>query len=356
MSLLKPIPEGVRGGINNFTNMKKLFYVTLTALIGCIAVIFVQHSQIKKLTSIHADVEDAVSEEAIEETPSLPVSQLTPYVISYTNSVIRGGKYCAKIVLAVEDSTWHPEFYVEGKRIGDDGIYETPVSAVGLKKYSGNVVYLNPFTGETENKPFREQYIVSEPAVTMTNVDLNVMYRRYDNKFSISVPGVSNDKVQVKVAGATVKQKNNLWFINPNTDVRSVTVSVSAEINGKMQSIGSQEYRVKNLPVPSAYLSVNDREYASGSNIPPSVLTNPAASLVVSYGPDALLNLPFKVTSFTANIKGTTYSSEGNKFTEAQLKAISKMKVGETVVISDIKATTPTGAVLRLAPAIYIVN
>ena len=277
-------------------------------------------------------------------------------MVSYADYVIRGGKYSAKIVLAVEDSTRHPEFYVEGKRIGDDGIYETPVSTVGLKKYSGNVVYQNPFTGETENKPFQAQYIVGEPTVTMTNVDVNVMYRGYDNKFSISVPRVSNDKVQVKATGATIKQKNNLWLINPNTDVQSVTVSVSAEINGKMQSIGSQEYRVKNLPVPSAYLSVNDREYASGSNIPPSVLTNPAATLVVSYGPDALLNLPLKVTSFAATIKGTTYSSNSNKFTEAQLEAISKMKVGETVVISGIKATSPTGAVLHLAPAIYIVH
>ena len=336
--------------------MKKVLYVTLAALIGCIAVIFVQYSQLEELTSIQVDVEDAVPEEAIEETPSQPVSQLTPYVVSYADYVIRGGKYSAKIVLAVEESTRHPEFFVEGKRIGDDGIYETSVSTVGLKKYSGNVVYQNPFTGETENKPFQAQYIVGEPTVTMTNVDMNVMYRGYDNKFSISVPGVSNDKVQVKATGATVKQKNNLWLINPKTDVQSVTVSVSAEINGKMQSIGSQEYRVKNLPVPSAYLSVNDREYASGSNIPPSVLTNPATSLVVSYGPDALLNLTFKVTSFAATIKGTTYSSNSNKFTEAQLEAISKMKVGETVVISGIKATSPTGAVLHLAPAIYIVH
>lgn len=336
--------------------MKKLFYVTLAALISCIAVIFVQHSQIKELTSIHVDVEDAVPEEAIEETPSQPVSQLTPYVVSDADYVIRGGKYSAKIVLVVEDSTRHPEFYVEGKRIGDDGIYETPVSTVGLKKYSGNVVYQNPFTGETENKPFQAQYIVGEPTVTMTNVDMNVMYRGYDNKFSISVPGVSNDKVQVKAAGATMKKQNQLWLINPNDSVQSVTVFVSAEINGKMQSVGSQVYRVKNLPVPSAYLSVNGREYASGSNILPSVLTNPAATLVVSYGPDGLLDLPFKVTSFAATIKGTIYSSEGNKFTEAQLEAIRKLKVWENVVISDIQATFPTGKSLRLPSIIYYLH
>lgn len=192
--------------------------------------------------------------------------------------------------------------------------------------------------------------------VYMTNVEMNVMYRGYDNKFSISVPGVSNDKVQVKAKGAQVKKQNRLWLINPNDSVQSVTVFVSAEINGKMQSVGSQVYRVKNLPAPSAYLSVNDREYASGSKIPRAALLNPATSLVVSYGPDALLDLPYKVTSFTATIKGTTYSSEGNKFTEAQSGAIRKLDVYDKIVISDIKVTSPTGAVLRLAPVIYVVH
>ncbi|MBQ9339129.1 MAG: hypothetical protein IJS13_02210 [Paludibacteraceae bacterium] len=188
--------------------------------------------------------------------------------------------------------------------------------------------------------------------VYMNNVDLNVMYRGYDNKFSISVPGVPDNKLKVKANGAIVKKQNSLWLINPDDSVQSVTVSVSAEINGKMQSIGSQAYRVKNLPKPSAYLSVNGKEYASDSKIPLSVLTNPATTLVVSYGPDALLDLPFKVTSFAAKI-GRFYSSEGNKFTEAQLEAIRKLKVGENVIISDIQATSPTGKSLRLPSIIY---
>ena len=190
----------------------------------------------------------------------------------------------------------------------------------------------------------------------MNNVDLNVMYRGYDNKFSISVPGVPDNKLKVKAKGAIVKKQNSLWLINPNDSVQSVTVSVSAEINGKIQTIGSQEYRVKNLPAPNAYLSVNGREYATGSSMSPSFLTNPATTLVVSYGPDALLDLPFKVTSFAATINGTTYNGEGNKFTETQMEAIRRLMMGSKVTINDIQATTPAGAVLRLSPIVYYIR
>lgn len=82
--------------------------------------------------------------------------------------------------------------------------------------------------------------------VNITNVDLNVMYSNHDNKYSISVPGVPGDKVQVKAEDASVKRRQGLWIINPNDNAKAVTVSVLAEINGKMQTMGVYKYRVEN--------------------------------------------------------------------------------------------------------------
>lgn len=149
--------------------MKKLFYVTMVTLIGCLVVIFMQHLQIKKLTSPSPEEtvqKVTVQEETVEKVTQLPISQLTPYVISNSDYSFQGSKYSAKVVLAVEDTTFHPKFYVEGKRIGDDGIYETQANGYGTKKYIGNVVYRNPVTGEAENKSFHAQYSVILPMVT----------------------------------------------------------------------------------------------------------------------------------------------------------------------------------------------
>ena len=285
----------------------------------------------------------------------LRVNKLNAYVIPNSNYVIRGGKYSAQIILAAIDSTQRPEYYIEGQRINDHGLYEVAASGVGLKKYSGWIAYQNPSTGEMENLPFSSEYSVGEPAVTISNNDLNIMYRGYENKFSISVPGVSNDKVKVNVSGASVHQSGGVWVIKPSEGSKKVTISVNAELDGKMQPMGSKEYRVKALPDPQAYFSARDKEYTSG-NIAPSTLTHSSGVVTASYGPEGLLDLPFKVTSFRAIINGMTTQSNGNKFTKDQLAQIGKLKKGGMVVLQDIRAVGPGGQEKRLAPLVLTLN
>ncbi len=284
------------------------------------------------------------------------VNKLNAYVIPESRYVIRGGKYRAQIIMAAIDSTQTPEYYVEGTRLNEQGIYEAVASSVGAKKYSGYITYIDPSTGEPKNLAFNSEYSVGEPAVTISNTDLNIMYRGYENKFSISVPGVSNDKVKVSVTGAQVKQQGGLWIITPGEGAKSVKISVNAELDGKMQPMGSQEYRVKALPDPQAYFSARDKEYASGSNIAPSTLTHNTGVITASYGPDGLLDLPFKVTKFRTIINGVTTESNGNKFTRDQLNQIGKLKKGGLVVLQDIRAVGPGGQEKRLSPIILTLN
>ena len=286
----------------------------------------------------------------------LRVNKLNAYVIPNSNYVIRGGKYSARIILAAVDSTQRPEYYVEGQRINDHGIYEVAATGLGLKKYSGWIAYQNPSTGEMENLPFHSEYSVGEPAVTVSNTELNVMYRGYENKFSISVPGVANDKVKVSVSGAAVHQQGGLWIIKPGDNAKNVIISVSAELDGKMQPMGTKEYRVKGLPKPGAYLKLGDSEYNGDKGVPRSVMINPSSMITASYGPDGLLDLPFKITGFRANINGVLIESKGNKFTKDQLDRISKLKPGNSVIITDIRAQGPDGKEIRLSPIPLTLN
>ena len=279
----------------------------------------------------------------------LRVNKLNAYVIPNSNYVIRGGKYSAKIILAAIDSTQTPEYYIEGQRINDQGIYEVSASGVGLKKYSGWIAFQNPSTGEMENLPFSSEYSVGEPAVTISNTDLNIMYRGYDNKFSISVPGVSNDKVKVNVSGAAVRQQGGLWIIKPGDGSKTVTISVSAELDGRMQPMGSKDYRVKALPKPGAYFKSGEKEYSDG-NISRGALLNGGATVIASYGPDGLLDLPYQITSFKVNINGVLTEARGNKFTADQRSRLEKLKMGAIVVITDIRAKGPDGKETRLSP------
>jgi gliding motility-associated protein GldM len=279
----------------------------------------------------------------------LRVNKLQAYVIPQSNYVIRGGKYSAQIILAALDSTQRPEYYIEGQRINDQGIYEVTATGLGPKKYSGWIAYQDPSTGEMENLPFESEFSVGEPSVTISNNDLNIMYRGYDNKFSISVPGVSNDKIRVSVNGAAARMQGGLWIIKPGDAAKKVTISVSAELNGRMQSMGSREYRVKALPKPGAYFKSGEREYSDG-NISRSALLNPSATIIASYGPDGLLDLPYTITNCKVNINGVLTETRGDRFTRDQLDRLSKLKMGAIVVITDIRAKGPDGKETRLSP------
>jgi len=286
----------------------------------------------------------------------LRVNKLNAYVIPNSNYVIRGGKYSAQIILAAVDSTQRPEYYVEGQRINDHGVYEVAASTIGLKKYSGWIAYQDPATGEMQNLPFQSEYSVSEPAVTISNNDLNIMYRGYENKFSISVPGVSNDKIKVSVNGAALSQQGGLWIIKPNETTKSVTISVTAELDGKMQPMGNREYRVRALPKPGAYFKSGENEYNGEKGIPRGALLNNSATVIASYGPDGLLDLPYEIVSFKANINGLISEAKGNKFTKEQLDRLSRLKPGNSVIITDIRAKGPDGKVVPLSPIPLTLN
>ena len=277
----------------------------------------------------------------------LRVNKLSAYVMANSDVVMRGGKYHAQILLAAVDSTQRPEYYVEGVRLNDQGVYEVPATSTGLKKYTGWISFMNPATGLMDKLPFNGEYTVTEPAVIISNEELDIMYRGYDNKFSVSVPGVSNEKIKVTVNGGQVKKQGERWIIVPGDNTKEITVNVSAELDGKMQNLPPKKYRVRKLPDPSPFFNSREKDYASGE-ISSSALTHNTGVVTVSYGTDGILNLPFTVTSFTLFVNGQYLDTKGNKFTREQLDKLGKLRSGSFVMIENIRAIGPNGKELRV--------
>ena len=305
------------------------------------------------LTKMQNDIRAAQSEmiqylREQTDAADLRVNKMEVFVVPNSRYVIRGGKYSAKIVLAAVDSTARPDYYIEGQQINSNGIYEVVASGLGLKKYRGELVLPANNEGEEDMRfPFESDYSVGEPSVTVSNIDLNVLYRDYENRFSISVPGVSNDKVRVSVNGASASQRGGTWYIKPTASAKEVTISVSAELDGRMQSMGSLSYRVKELPKPGAYFKSGSTEYSEGK-IARNALLNPQANVIASYGPEGLLDLKYTVTSFQLQTSMGYTQSAGNKFSKGQIDQLSKLKPGAVVNIVDIRAKGPEGKEVRL--------
>lgn len=266
------------------------------------------------------------------------VNKIEALVVPNSRHVIRGDRYSARIVLSATDSTKRPNFFINGAKIGDDGLYTVQTSKSGEYKFSGRIDILNN-EGETQSYPFTSDYTVGDPTATISNEDLNVVYRGVDNRFSISVPGVANENVSVRAEGGNVKSSGGgKYIINPTRD-GEIRILVFAKVDGKEMSMGAQEYRVKQLPDPQAFIVTSDNKYSKGGLMQLDELRN--ATMVATYGKDELIKANFRLTSFRMLADGIGVQQvNGNKFDQAFLNRLSR---GRNLILTEIKAVGPDG-------------
>ena len=285
---------------------------------------------------------------AATDAGDLRVNKFNAYVIPSANYVVKGTKYTAQVILAAIDSTQTPEYYVNGQKLDNKGIYEVIANTVGVQKISGKIGYMDQ-QGVMQYLPFEREYTVGEPTATISNTDLNIMYRGYANPFSISVPGVSAHLLQVSCKQASVEQKDGMWIIIPNTNSPdNLEIEVYANIGGTMALMGSQMYRVKPLPRPDAYFEINGVP-TEETRLPRAQLINPKNKIVASYGPDGLVQAKFEITGFQVKLPtGASISVKGDRFDAKSLDAIKKLKQGNMLNLMYIKAKGPDGKEVQL--------
>ena len=276
------------------------------------------------------------------------VNKFNAYVISESDYVIKGNTYRAQIILAAVDSTRTPQYYVNGRQIQSNGIFEMIANTVGQQRISGEIAYMDN-QGLMKRVPFTREFTVGEPSATISNTDLNIMYRGYNNPFSISVPGVSADQLEVKCKQASVKKQNNVWVIKPNANsADALAIEVYANMGGRSMLMGSHKYRVKNLPRPDAYFEING-EVTEDTKISLRHLTDPKTKIVASYGPDGLIQAKFDIVGFQVKLQtGASLAVRGDRFDAKVLAAIKKLKQGNTINIMYIKAKGPDGQEVQL--------
>lgn len=260
--------------------------------------------------------------------------------------IMQGQRYRAKIVSAMVDTNQVPRVFINGHEI-ENGVYEVAAGSVGPQTYSGYML----IGDDTTHYQFKGQYTVGAPSATLSNLDLNIIYKGYDNPFSISVPGVSSEKIHVSCPGASVSKNGANWIIKPGDGVGgTTTIEVSAEVDGKVISMGSQTYRVKNLPRPDAYFEINGQP-TEETKVARSALINPSNRIIASYGADGLIQAKFRITGFQVKMPtGASIAVKGDKFDQKSLDAIKKLKQGNMVNIQYIKAIGPDGKEVQLRP------
>jgi gliding motility-associated protein GldM len=198
--------------------------------------------------------------------------QVFPLIRPESNVVAVGGKYSAEMFIAGSSSAFTPQMAVDGKDIPVDtmdinGMYvkygkvEFNVSGGGeavagtrfRKKSFKAAITLNDSTYEQD-----VEYFTVNPVMQISSRALSALWRNCANELSVQVPELGNAYNPVinvtnadKVAG---QGRGNITVI-PTSNRRVVLTVINSGL-----TIGSQDFRVKEIPLPTYSFKMGNQE------------------------------------------------------------------------------------------------
>jgi gliding motility-associated protein GldM len=300
------------------------------------------------------------------DASSFKFNKLTPIVIPTSNYVTLGSDYEAQVFISATDTTQKPVITVGGNPLQLDetgkGIYKARATSTGSKKWGG-IIALKAPDGSTKNYSFESSYTVGEPNVIVSPTAMNVMYYGIPNPIDVSVPGISPDKLKIKVVNGSISTEKvkksggdffkGAWAVKPTAVGQNVQVIVTADINGKPVQYAPYDFRVKAIPVPVAIFANK-----STGTVPRA--TAAAQQGVFAILPDFDFDLQYTVTNFTIlySDKGSDYEEISNSslLTPKQKDLVNRLTRGKNLIIKDIKALGPDGKTKELSPVILKID
>lgn len=322
------------------------------------------------LTKMQGDLLSAESEAMANlitnvDIGDIRVNEMNAYVIPVSNMIMRGGKYSANIVLAAIDTTARPRIFVNGRQLTNPkGLFEFVPGQTGTHEYSG-YIEMTRGDGTVARHPFKSQYTVIEPMATISPTMMNVLYAGISNPISISVPGVPMTAVQATMTNGTLTRQGDSWVAHPGKVGSEAVISVTAQLDGRSQQVGSMTFRVRKLPDPNPYIAMKD---AQGNTVhykgAPKRISKGALMNAEGLGAaldDDILNVQYSVVSFSTiffDAMGNAMPevSDGSRFSARQREQFKRLKPGKTFFISDVKAKGPDGITRDISPMQVALN
>ena len=279
------------------------------------------------------------------------VNKIQARLIPDSKNVMQGGRYHAEIALMAVDTTKVPTYYLGDNQL-ESAIIDIPCNQVGTYPIKGRLEMIDQY-GATQTYEFEDQYMVSAPAATVANIDMNVVYKGYDNKMEISVPGIAESQLRVSAAGASISKSGSQYICKPTANEK-ITITVSAEVDGKVQTVGQKVFRVRPVPSPTSFLRLPNNELYNPDmeNAPKLRRRDLYESTVVAEYADGMLNANFTVKQFTLYIQqGAGWDNltvKGNKLTDKEVDRLKKLKAGQKFYFGDIQYTGPKSGKLSM--------
>lgn len=326
-------------------------------LMGCITVLTQWQSAVR---NVEGDLLNTMYNQL--DATSFKFNKLSPVILAPSTYIMQGNEYSSQIFLAAFDTTQALDVYVNGRKLPIDHesglpIYKVNGSGIGEQNYKAVIKMPKPNSTDTLEYVVQGGYQVAKPSLVVSPTKMNVFYIGPENPVEISVPGVPADKISASLTPSThgsISKKAGGGYIVKVTKTGKCNIAVTADINGKKQSMGSVEFRIKSVPDPVAQVLG-----MSGGDIDKARLQ--AAGTVDAKMKDFDFDLSFKVTSFSVSAQvGAYFLSENVKSNrisqQVKQNIFSKVTKGSKVYFEDIKAVGPDGRPRSLGVLKFVVK
>lgn len=317
---------------------------------------------ISLLSKMQIDIENAESSVISSfysniDAASFKFNKLEARILPKSQYVMKGDQFEAEIYLAAIDTTQDPTVFVGNTQIKPNKdkkfIFTAPASDIGTKTWEGRILFKNPEGVEVPYK-FKGEYQVGMPNVTISPTKMNVFYLDVANPVEVSVPGVASENLSINITNGRFEKKGDLYFVYPSKlDVNgnNTSVTVTATVNGEKRTMGSEKFRVKEVPPPLATVSGKN-----GGVLKKEELL--AEQGVFADLKDFDFDMKFKVTQFEVTTAGASgfskvSKSTGNKFSQEQKDMFGKLGQGSTIIIDNIIARGDNGKDRPLSPITF---
>jgi len=303
------------------------------------------------LTKIQSDVKNAEAEIVKKlfgnmDKALVNLDQFEAVAVAPSSYVVQGQPYTAQVFLTASDSRSNPEISVGGSPLAvkdGKGTYTGGTGSVGVFRWKG-VISVRQTDGQIKQYTTAEQsYQVAKPSATVSPDKMNVIYAGIPNPFSVSAAGFPLESVRASISGGSISGSNGKYTVNVDGGQvgKTLNINVSATNAGKTLNLGSQQFRVKGLPTPRAYVKGK-----SGGNVPLEWLEG--AGGIETQLEDFVFDVKFRVIRFSATFinpkaDAVTIPCNGGGFNGQIKGALNSIKPNATVIFKDIVCEGPDG-------------
>jgi gliding motility-associated protein GldM len=264
--------------------------------------------------------------------------------VAPSSYIIQGQPYTAKVFLTAYDSKSNPDISVGGNPlpvVDGQATYSVNTSSEGIYTWIGKIKVLQTDGTVKEYETQPQTYQVARPSAVVSAEATKVLYIGVDNPISVSAAGIPKESISVSGQGVTISGSAGN-YVAKVSEPGTAKISVSANLDGKSQALGTTEFRIKRIPKPTAMVAGKSSGTLSAAQIK-------AQDRIFAGLDDFVFDAKFTISKFSMIIQKPKadpmgpYQGTNGTFSAAMKNALQTVTPGSFVYFYDIVVVGPDG-------------